>query len=278
MTKYCYLNGKIIPQDKASISLKDIGILRGYGVFEFLRTYNGKPFFSKEHFVRLRKSAKTLNLKISLSEKQLISVIKKLLLKNKFKEAGIRIILTGGETIDELGVKYNKNLPTFFILVDELNNLPKSFYQKGIKLITYEHQREISQIKTINYITAVKLQNLCKKKKAFDVLYTDKGFLLEVATSNFFIFKKNILLTPKDNILPGITRNLIIKLAKDKFKIKERNILLKELRLATEAFITSTTKGILPVVKIDDRNIGNGKVGKNTKYLMSLFHQYTKSH
>ena len=275
MGKYCFLNGKIISQDKASISLRDIGILRGFGVFEFLRTYNGKLFLPREHIARFKNSAKILNIKIPISEKQLINIINKLLFKNKFKESGIRIILTGGETSDVLGIEYNYNSPTFFILVDEFEELPKSFYQKGVKLITYEYQREIPHAKTINYLTAVKLQNLCKRKKVFDVLYTAEGFLLEPTTSNFFIFKKNTLLTPEDNILAGTTRNFVIKLAKTKFKIEEKNISLKELGKATEFFITSTTKEILPIVKIDGNLIGDGRVGENTKYLMKLLYQHT---
>jgi len=276
MKKYCYLNGKIISENEAKISLKDIAILRGYGVFEFLRTYNSKPFLLKEHFTRLRKSAKNLNLQLPISQKELFKQIKKLLLKNKFKESAIKLVLTGGQIIDSRGMEYDKNSPTFFILVDKLQELPKSFYQKGVKLITYEHLREIPGAKTINYITVIKLQNLCKRKKAFDILYTQNGFLLETTTSNFFIFKKDKLLTPKKNILIGLTRNFVIKLAKNKFKVEERDIDLKELERAEETFIASTTKEILPVVKIDNKIIGNGRVGKKTKYLMDLVHQYTQ--
>jgi len=278
MKKYCYLNGKILSESEAKISLKDIAILRGYGVFEFLRTYNSKPFLLKEHFTRLRKSAKNLNLQLPISQKELFKQIKKLLLKNKFKESAIKLVLTGGQIIDSRGMEYDKNSPTFFILVDKLQELPKSFYQKGVKLITYEHLREIPGAKTINYITAIKLQNLCKRKKAFDILYTQNGFLLETTTSNFFIFKKDKLLTPKKNILIGLTRNFVIKLAEDKFEVEEKDIALKELEKAEEAFLTSTTKEILPVVKIDNKIIGNGKVGKKTRYLMDLFQRHTKEY
>jgi len=276
MKKYCYLNGKIISENEAKISLKDIAILRGYGVFEFLRTYNSKPFLLKEHFTRLRKSAKNLNLQLPISQKELFKQIKKLLLKNKFKESAIKLVLTGGQIIDSGGMEYDKNSPTFFILVDKLQELPKSFYQKGVKLITYEHLREIPGAKTINYITVIKLQNLCKRKKAFDILYTQNGFLLETTTSNFFIFKKDKLLTPKKNILIGLTRNFVIKLAEDKFEVEEKDIALKELEKAEEAFLTSTTKEILPVVKIGNKIVGNGRVGKKTRYLMDLFQRHTK--
>jgi len=274
MTKYCYLNGKIIPLNKAGISLNDLGILRGYGVFDFLRTYNGRPFFLKEHLRRLKSSAKILNLKLPGAFKELAALVNELLLKNKFKESTVRIVLTGGRTND--GITYRK--PTLFILVEKLRKLPPSVYQKGVKLITYEYQREIPKAKMLNYITAASLQNLRRRKKAFEILYTSKGQILEATTSNFFIFKNNTLITPKDKILLGITRDVVIKLAQSKFKVEERDIPLRELSRAAEAFITATSKEIVPVVKIDSKLIGNGKVGQNTKYLMNLFQDYTKKY
>lgn len=274
MTKYCYLNGKIIPVNKGGVSLNDMGILRGYGVFDFLRTYNGKPFFLKEHLRRLKNSAKILNLKLPGTLEELAALVNGLLLKNKFKESTIRIVLTGGKTDD--GITCSK--PTLFILINKLQKLPLSVYQKGVKLITYEYQREIPKAKTLNYITAASLQNLRRRKKAFEILYTSKGQVLEATTSNFFIFKNNTLVTPKNKILIGITRNIVVKLAQSKFKVEERDIPLRELSQAAEAFITATSKGIVPVVKIDSKLIGNGKVGKNTKCLMDLFHQYTKKY
>ncbi len=274
MAKYCYLNGKIVPVKKASVSVYDLGLLRGFGVFDFLRVYNGKPFLLKEHLVRLANSARLLNLKVPLSRKEITDVIDKLLKKNHLKEATVRIVLTGGESNDGLHCDYNS--PTFFILTKAAPNYPPSLYKNGIKLMTFEHQREVSQAKTTNYLTMISLQNIKEKKKAFEILYTSKGLVLEGASCNFFIFKGNTLITPKDNILMGTTRNFILKLAKGKFKIEARPLRLKELNKATEAFIASVTREILPVVKIDNLKIGQGKVGQNTKHLMDLFRKYVK--
>jgi len=274
MTKYCYLNGKILPLEKAGISLRDIGILRGYGIFDFSRTYNGKPFAFKEHFMRMKHSANVLNLKVPIFEKETEEIIKKLISKNKLKEANIRMVLTGGESLD--GISYHST--TFYILVGDVKKFPESIYKKGAKLITYEYLRDEASAKTLNYITAIKLQPFKKRQKAFEILYTYKGYILEATTSNFFIFKKDNLITPKENILYGITRNYVIKLAKDIFKIEERAVSLKELDSATEAFITSTNKEIVPVVKIDNKIIGNGKVGKNTKKLIEIFHLFTQNY
>lgn len=274
--KYCYLNGKIIPLNKARISPNDMGILRGYAVFDFLRTYNGKPFLLKEHFNRLRKSAGELNLRIPHSESAIKTIIKTLLIKNKMEGAGIRIIVTGGITEDSMSPGIT---PTMLILTEKLKKLPENVYSKGAKIITFEYQRDIPLAKTTDYLVAIKLQPIRKQKKAIEILYTKNGLILECATSNFFIFKKNTLITPKNNILMGTTRNFVIKLAKRaKFLVEERNLPLREIKSASETFITATTKEIAPIIRINDQKIGNGKVGKNTKILMKLFIKNTENY
>lgn len=273
---YCHLNGKIISLNKARISPNDIGILRGYAVFDFLRTYNGKPFLLKEHFSRLQKSAGELNLKIPYSESIIEKIIKTLLIKNKIKEAGIRIIVTGGITENSMSCG---PAPTIFILTEKLKKLPENIYSNGAKIITFEYQRDIPEAKTTDYLTAVKLQPIREKNNAIEVLYTKNGLILECATSNFFIFKKNTLITPKNNVLIGTTRNFAIELAKKaKFQIEEHDLPLKELKSADETFITATTKEIVPITRINDQEIGNGKVGKNTKILMELFIKNTENY
>ncbi len=277
MTLYCYLNGKIIPLKKAGIDLYDVGLLRGFGVFDVLRTYNGRPFLIKEHLSRFEESSKILGLKAPLPQRKIAEIIKKLLHKNgisRKREAVIRIILTGGKTRD--GLSYDIKTPTLFILVEKFINLPAHFYTNGIKLITHDYQREYPLAKTLNYIPALKLQSIRQKSGAFEILYVHNDKALEGTTSNFFIFKKNNLITPKENILLGVTRNSVIKIARKKFNVKEENIPLSLLNSADEAFITATNKDIVPVIKINDKIVGSGRVGKNTKYLMALFREYIK--
>ena len=180
------------------------------------------------------------------------------------------------------GMEFNSS--TLLILVDELKNLPANVFKKGIKLISFEHKRIMPEVKTLNYIPVVKLfSGEMKKQKAFEVLYTYSNRVLECSTSNFFIIRKNTIITPKNNILIGTTRDLVIKLAKKEFKVEERDIKISELKTADEAFITATNKEIIPVVKIGAQKIGGGKpttergkVGKNTKILMKLFKNYTE--
>lgn len=276
MVRYCYLNGRFVAVNKAQVSVFDLGLLRGFAVFDFLRAYNGQLFMIDEHLMRLEKSARQLNLKIPYTKKEIKNIIARLLQKNKLKEAGIRIVITGGKSED--GISYNFHSPTFFILAHTPPSNLSAMYQVGAKLITYEHQREVPQAKTTNYLTLLKLQNLKKKNDAAEILYIAGGCILEGATSNFFIFKGDTLITPKDNILFGTRRKLVLELARSKFDIEERPIKLEEMNEATEAFITSSFRDILPVVKIDNTKISNGKVGQNTKKLMNIFNQYVKEY
>lgn len=269
MSDFCYLNGKILLFEKAGINLDDLGVLRGYGAFEALKTVNNKIFLFDEHYERLQKSAKYLGIKLPVTKTEIKEIVYELIKKNKVKNAGIRIVLTGGRSADFM--HFNSSLPTFYILISELKPLKRRFYLNGVKLITLEYFRQISELKTTSYLKATKeINSRQKKEDFFEILYVNKGNVLECATSNFFIFKGNKLITAKDGILHGTMRNLVISLAKSEFSVQERVIKIKDLNLATESFITATNKNIVPVVKINDKKIGNGKPGENTKKLMEM--------
>jgi len=272
MEKYCYLNGKIVETKKANVSVTDIGILRGFGVFDGLRTYNGKPFLFERHYNRLKNSAKIIGLKFPLSKNETRIIIENLAKKNKVENTSVRIVLTGGNS--ENGTSFESKKPTFFILLHTLLPLSKEMYKNGVKMITVNHQREFPESKTNNYITKLKSESLRIKQKAHEILFVKNGYALEGATCNFFIFKNNKLITPKDDILFGIRRWLTLKVAKNHFKVEERKVKLSELLSADEAFITSTNRDILPVTIIDSHKIGNGKVGSDTKKLMELYNNY----
>lgn len=274
---YCYFNGKILPIEKVKIYPDDLGILRGYGIFDVVKTCNGKIFLFDEHFERIKKSAKSYGLKFPLEKLELETTINKLVFKNKIKNATIRIVLTAGRSADATHFDYSS--PTFYILVSELKPLPETYYQNGIKLKIVDYRRNTPDIKSINYALAIKTINESQKKEKFyEVLYVQDGEVYEAATSNFFIFKRNVLITPDENILKGTIRNLVIKLAKNTFKIEEKKLTAEELKTADEAFITATNKDIVPVVKIDNSFVGNGEVGKNTKFLMDKLKEFTKNY
>lgn len=274
MTRYCYFNGKIMPEDKAGVAVRDLGVLRGYGVFDFLRTYQGKPFHFGEHMKRFRHSAEALGLRVPLPDNRLKSALGSLLKKNNFpKESAIRFMLLGGASGD--GMHYDRRAPTFFILAEPFQPLADHFFARGVAIATKEHMRELPEVKTINYLAAVKSHNDPKNGKVFEILYTWRGLALECTTANFFIFKNNTLITSRKNILKGVTRSIVLDLARARFNIEERDVSIEEVFAADEAFLTGSNKEIVPVIKINGKKIGNGKAGNNTKYLMRAFREYT---
>ena len=274
--KHAYFNGKITTLDKVKINPYDLGFLRGYGVFDVMCTQNGKPFLFDEHWARFLNSAKELELKVPISANGYKKVVSKLLLLNKFKKYNIRTILTGGSSSN--GFAYCAK-ETLIILIEKFQPLPKETYIKGAGVITVEYERQIPIAKICNYVEAIRNQNKKIKNKALEIIYTKNKKALEASTSNFFIVKNGKLITTKDGILIGTTRNLVIKLAKKAgYKIKERNISEKELYSADEVFLTATNKDIVPVVRIDGKKVNDGKVGKNTKVLMEEFRKFVKNY
>lgn len=274
---YCYFSGKILPIEKVKIYPDDLGILRGYGIFDVVKTCNNKIFLFDKHFERIKNSAKAYGLKLPLDKDGLKKVIEKLVLKNKIQNATVRIVLTAGRSADATHFDYST--PTFYILAGELKPLPEAYYQKGVKLKTINYSRNTPDIKSINYALAIKTINESQKREKFyEVLYVQDGKVYEAATSNFFIFEGDTLITPNDNILKGTVRNLVIDLAGKNFKVEERALTTEELKTSDEAFITATNKDIVPVVKINDFLVGNGKVGDNTKFLMRRLKEYIENY
>ncbi len=269
MKEFCYLNGKIVRTDEAKISITDIGVLRGYAIFDSIAGAGKKIIFFDEHFKRFQNSAKIMKLKIPLSKEKIEKIINTLLIKNGYGFSKIRLVLTGGELIG--GLEYDFQSPTFFILVQKLDALKKSFYKDGGKLILHEYQREIPRAKSNNYLVPVSIDSKRKTAKAIEILFTSHGKVLECSTSNFFIIKNGKLITSKNDILLGITRSKVIGLGKKFMKVEERDIKISELKTADEAFITSSYKKVLPIVKIGNMKIGGGKVGPKTKILMEAY-------
>ena len=268
---YIYINGKITLAKNANINVMDLGLLRGFGIFDFLQNINGIPLFIDDYLDRFENSARLMDLEFPEKNRSiLIQNILKLIKKNNFRHSGLRLILTGGYSEDA----FSPTLPNFIIVEQEIKQ--NSDYQgfiNGEKLILHEYTREIPKIKTTNYIVPILLQKKWKNEGAIDVLYHENGFVTESSRSNFFIINENDeILTPDENVLHGITRKKIIEIIKQKsLKLSIRNITLEETLNAKEAFITSSTKGILPIVQLDKYKINDGKVGQLTKELMQDF-------
>jgi len=270
-----YVNGKYIPKNEAKISVSDLGLLRGYGVFDFLVTYNGgRPFLIKRHLKRLYNSAKLIGLEIPYKTSFIEKLIIKTINKNKNgKEKGIRIIITGGES--ENAISLGKK-PTIVISLNDRKRFPESLYKKGAKVVTFDFNRESPQAKSLNYIQAVKANILARKKDAIESVYIHKknNKVFEGTTSNLFLIKNEKIITPDGETLPGITRELVMSMCKKLYPTKMREVKINELYHADELFLSASNKEILPVVKVDNTVIGNGKPGEVTKKIMAEFRKF----
>ena len=267
-----YINGNYVPESEAKLSVFDLSILRGFGVFDYLRTYKKRPFHLWDHLERLNYSAENLSLKVPCSLAEIANIIDSLIKLNQLEEAGIKIIVTGGISPDQ----FTPQTASLIVLVFALTKYPKLFYTKGISAITTSLVRSFPKLKTTQYIPAI--VTLHANHQAKEAIYLNQAReLLEATTSNFFCFKKNILYTcNSDEILLGVTREIVLKLASQKFPVQLRPITYEELSTIDEAFITASNKEIVPIIKIDHHQIGTGKVGVRTKKMIQVFREYTQ--
>lgn len=267
-----FLNRKFVGENELLISPRDLGYTRGYAVFDFLRTYNGKPFHLSEHIERLLNSAKLIDLKIIYTKEEIEKLVLETLAKNnKDTEKAIKIIASGGISSKMTQV----NSPTFMIWIDDLSPVPKEYYENGVGIITVKYKRYMPEAKTNNYIEGVKQTQIAENMGALEPVYFDDYGLYESSNSNIFIIKNNNIYTPKDNALSGITRKVLLEILKPEFIVEEKDLKIKDLLGADEAFLTGSAKEILPIVKIDGEIFASGKVGENTKKVLEIWKRYT---
>jgi branched-chain amino acid aminotransferase len=272
-----YVNGQYLADEQATISVLDLGLMRGYGVFDYLRTYRGRPFHLLDHLLRLKYSAEQIGMLLPLSLEEIEKIIDYLLEQNRYPEASIKILITGGISEDQLIPQAN---PSSIILVYPLQPFPAHFYSEGITAITTPLARSLPMSKTTQYVPAILALQKGKAQKAQEALYlNERSEILEATTSNFFAFdKRGTLLTcASEEILFGITREVVLKLASAAFPIKIRPISYSEIPDLKEAFLTSSNKEVMPLTHIDAHPIGEGKIGKRTQQLMQLFTEYTRT-
>ncbi len=254
------INGEILEAINASLLISDLAIQRGYGVFDFFKTINGFPVFLEDHLDRLYRSADNMHIDFGYDRHSLKAMLFELISINNMPQSGVKITVTGGYAIDG----YTLNKPNLLITQQPLI-LYNDATTAPLKVVSYEHQRQMPHIKTIDYLMAIWLQPFIKQNKADDVLYHNNRLITECPRSNFFIVTNDdVLVTPVNNVLYGITRTQIFRHFKDLCEIEERDITLDEVYLAKEAFVTNSSKNILPVIKVDEHFIGNGETGSLT--------------
>jgi len=246
----CFSNNRFLPLKEAGLPVTDLGLQRGYGVFDFLRIANNVPLFLGDHLERFLFSAKEMRLLKNETGEKLKKIIATLIKKNDLPDSGIRILLTGGPSPDG----YQILDPNLTVIQQPITPPPVRIFQNGIKLVSYSHQRQLPHIKTTDYLVAVWLHPWVMERGADDVLYHQNGMVSECPRSNFFIVtNEKKLVTPSRNILKGITRKILLTLAiSNGMVVEERDLSMKEISNATEAFITSSTKRLIPVREIDD--------------------------
>jgi branched-chain amino acid aminotransferase len=268
-TAWWYVDGQWVHPHEATLSINDVAVLRGYSAYEALRTYDRRPFHLEEHLTRLYRSAALIELEIPWPPDYLKTMIHEVIERNAYEHAAIRILVTGGESEDSI-LPLGK--PTLAVLITQLQERDLQRFAQGYKLITTRLQRTTPEAKTTNYLVAIRALKEAARRNAADALFVnEQGHVLEATRSNFFIFRGDTLVTPGTGILMGITRGVVLELAGQRFPIEERPILLDELRQADEAFITSSSKEIMPVVQIDEVTIGNGLPGPRTYELEQRF-------
>ena len=266
-----FVNGQYV--EKPQISCYDLGFLRGYGLFEHFRTYEKRLFFLHKRLARIRNSAQKIGIPLSYTDSEIETIIKHLIENNGFEESSIRIILTRGITDDWITPSSDSSL---VILTKSFNTFPAHYYEHGIQAITSNEIRLYPEIKSLNYLGALIALQQAKSKGAKEALYCNvKGEILEGTTCNFFGIKKGKLYTASDQILMGITREIVLKIAGEEFEIELRPILLDDIAQLDEAFITSSLKEIVPIIKINDQIIGDGMPGPHTKHLLHLFRSFS---
>ncbi len=272
-----YIDGEFVNDDQAMIPAKDITVLRGFGVFDFLITYNKLPFFLKKHVARLENSAQEIGLTLGHSNKEICDIVIQTLEKNSHHtESNIRIVYSGGISPDGVTPQGNGIL---MVMVTPKYELPNWWYTDGAKIITVDMERFIPTSKSTNYLSAVFAQQKAHKTGAVEAIYkTPESHLLEGTTTNLFCFKGDTLITPPDGILPGITRSVVLDLLKDSYEIQLRHIHEDELKEMDEIFITASNKEVVPIIQVDHLVIKDGKPGKKTKELLKKWADYTRAY
>lgn len=257
------------------MNTNSIDFLNPNGVFETMRAYGGKIFKLAAHIERLFASAKSINLKIPYSPSELKELLKKDLQKSKIKEAYLRLAL-----VPQANGRSKINL-----IIKEANTYPPIFYQKGIKLVTAATKRNFisaqnAKVKSSNFLNAILAKIETSASNIFEVILLNKvGLVTEGTTSNIFIIKDGVLFTPPAylGLLEGITRQTVLDLAAEKkYKVKEIPFTRVDIYNADEVFITNSSIELMPVVWVDGRLIGGGRVSEITKELIWAYKSAVK--
>lgn len=262
-----------MPIAECKIPVTDTALQRGVGCFESIRVYNGRPCALSSHLERLKGSAEGIGIDLSYIKEDIEKVIREGLARDDCpKDALAKPFITGGD-INNKGHFPN---PRFFVIFDEVHHTSDDAFEKGVALIPNKMDRPNPVVKSLDYLPAIMALAKADPNEYTESLYiTPAGEITESMTGNFFLCVGGKVLTaPIGRVLKGVTRTTILTLARENgIEIEERCPMEEELKTATEAFITGSVKEVLPVVKIGDTIIGDGKPGPVAKRLGKLYRE-----
>jgi branched-chain amino acid aminotransferase len=280
-----WLDGALVPENEARVSVFDHGLLYGDGVFEGIRAYDGVVFRLKEHLDRLYNGAHVIMLEVPLSQDEMTAAVLETIRANGLRDAYIRLVVTRG--VGDLGLDPRRcPKATVFIIAAGISLYPEEVYVKGLRLITCSVRRTRpdaldGSIKSLNY-----LNNIMAKIEAIragvpeGIMLTPDGYVAECTGDNIFLVNGSKLITPPVCVgnLPGITRGAVMEIAaRQGLEVREELFRLASVYTAEEVFVTGTAAEIVPVVEVDGRAIGSGKPGAVTQRLLEGFRELTKT-
>lgn len=286
MRSFASVNGHITPLDDARVPVLDNGFLFGDSVYEVVRTYAGRPFACGRHFRRMRASADRLGITIPATDPELLAQVQALLARAGDVESYVRIVVTRG--VGNSSYDFDAVVgPTLVMIQKELPTIPEEKYAEGIRVSAVDIRRNSPQsldpaIKSSNLLNNILALREARDRGAEEPLLLNlDGFVAEGASTNVFAVRDAALSTPPlaAGILGGITREVVLELAASRdIPAQEAGLELAELLGADEAFLSSTTKEVLPIRQVDKSLIGDGRPGPITRQLMEAFRSYAPAH
>jgi len=259
-----YDNGEYAYTDQITISVDNLAYNRSFGVFDFMRMEDGVVLFLNDYLQRFQDSQKLLFEVAPFGNANLRDIISTLIELNKLKESTFKFILSAN-------IVDGKIKPHLVVLNAAYQEYSQEYFTKGTSLLEQEYVREFAEYKTLNYMASFQNYERLQKNNAVDVLFHKKNQVSEASRSNIFMIKKGKIFTAQNDILNGITRKAIMRGFTGSLKVIVKNITYKELLNADELFVSSTLKKVMPIVKVGDRKIGDGKVGPVTQKAIERF-------
>ena len=273
-----YLNGEYLPQSQAKVSVLDRGFLFGDGVYEVIPVFGGRPLRQEEHLDRLQRSMDRVSLSNPLSREEWGRIFQQLLQQNPGDDRSIYLQVTrGAPPVRDLSLAEDVP-PTVFVMVNEIKPVDYARLETGIDAITVDDFRwHACDIKSVSLIANVMVRLRANAENVMDAIMVRDGLVTEGTASNIFVVHDGIVSTPPKSecLLPGITRDLVIEMAEaNDISVEERDIKREELETADEIWLTSSTREIAPVVRLDDHVVGAGVAGEHWKKIIGLYQDY----